>query len=228
MLANTFKGSPVQVGNGKVRSFISINHADQPIEIGLEIDDAALYGLPTNPGDFAASTFHIPFNQRVLDMTAFNHLVLNWNVHGHKPMQVFDVPHFDFHFYMISRQDQEAIPPYAMASANHDWLPPMGYRPSMYFATPGGVPQMGKHWVDGFYTPPFTHTMVYGSYNGKFTFVEPMVTRALLLQGNSYSVPYRQPAAYLPDQTYYPTMYNVYKNAATSKHYVSLSNFVWR
>ena len=44
--------------------------------------------------------------------------------------------------------------------------------------TPGGVPQMGKHWINpaspeigGGQT--FTHTMLYGSYGAQFTFVEP-------------------------------------------------------
>jgi hypothetical protein len=225
---NVFKGPELQMGNGKVRSWISISHAGIPQEIGIELEDAALYGLPQDPVDFAAATFSLPLHQKAKEMTAFDHIVVNWNVHGHEPEHVFDVPHFDFHFYMISVAEQTSIPPYPMAPADFDNLPPPSYWPDMYFPTPEGVPGMGKHWIDGFFAPPFSKTLIYGSYKGKFTFVEPMITLATLLSGSSYSIPYRQPHVFVPDQRFYPTVYNIYKDAATGKHYVTLSNFVWR
>ena len=161
-------------------------------------------------------------------MTAFDHITVNWNVHGHEPAHVFDVPHFDFHFYMISVAEQTSIPPYPLAPADFDNLPPPSYWPDMYFPTPQGVPGMGKHWADGFFAPPFSKTMIYGSYKGKFTFVEPMITMSTIMSGTSYSIPYRQLHVFVPDHKFYPTVYNIYKDAATGKHYVTLSNFVWR
>lgn len=225
---NVFKGPEVHMGNGKIRSWISINHADIPQEIGVEMENASLFGLPQNPTDFPAATFMLPLHQKAKQLTAFDHIVVNWNVHGHEPEQVFDVPHFDFHFYTISVAEQLAIPPYPMAPADFDNLPPNNYWPDMYFPTAGGVPQMGKHWADGFFVPPFTKTMIYGSFKGRFIFVEPMVTRALMLSGNTYTETYRQPHVFVPDHKFYPTVYNIYKNAASNKHYVTLSNFVWR
>jgi hypothetical protein len=225
---NIFKGPEVQMGNGKVRSWISINHAGFPLEIGIEITDAALNGLPQDPEDFQAATFILPLHQKANAITPFDHIVINWNVHGHEPEHVFDVPHFDFHFYMISLQDQMAIPPYEVAPAGFDNLPPNNYWPDLYVPTPGGVPQMGKHWVNTTFAPPFTKTMIYGSYNGKFTFVEPMIIRDFLLQGTSYSETYPQPHVFIPTNKFYPTKYNIYKDPVTEKHYVTLSDFVWR
>lgn len=225
---NVFKGPEVHMGNGKMRSWISVNHAGVPQEIGIEMDNASLFGLPQEQEDFPAATFLLPLHNKAKQLTAFDHIVVNWNVQGHEPEQVFDVPHFDFHFYTISVADQMAIPPYLMAPADFDHLPPNSYWPDMYFPTPGGVPQMGKHWIDGFFAPPFSKIMIYGSFKGKFIFVEPMITRALMLSGNSYTEPYRQPHVFVPNHKFYPTVYNIYKNASSNKHYVTLSNFVWR
>ncbi len=51
--------------------------------------------------------------------------------------------------------------------------------PDGYIPTPGGVPQLGKHWVNPGASPelccgqPFNHTLIYGSYDSKFIFIEP-------------------------------------------------------
>jgi hypothetical protein len=187
-----------------------------------------LYGLPQDPKDFAAATFVLPLHQKARDITPIDHIVINWNVHGHEPEHVFDVPHFDFHFYMITLADQLAIPPYEVAPAGFENLPPHANWPDLYFPTAGGVPQMGKHWIDGAFAPPFSKTFIYGSYNGRFTFLEPMITRDYLLQGTTSSTAYRQLHVFDPANKYYPKQYNIYKNTATSKHYITLSNFAWR
>ena len=225
---NIFKGPQVAMGNGFARSWISINHSDVPLELGIELTDGALYGLPQDPADFAAATFLLPLHQKAKAATAFNHIVINWNVHGHEPDHVFDIPHFDFHFYMISEQEQTSIPPYPLAPASFDNLPPNSYWPDLYVPTPGGVPTMGKHWINTTFAPPFSKTMIYGSYNGRFTFVEPMITRDYLLQGDSFSEAYSQPHVFVPNNKFYPQTYNIYKDDASSKHYITLSNFAWR
>ncbi|MGI8637700.1 MAG: hypothetical protein ACR2KZ_20055, partial [Segetibacter sp.] len=64
-----------------------------------------------------------------------------------------------------------------MTKLNAD--PTASYLPQNYF--PGApVPQMGKHFVD-IASPelngqPFTQTFIYGSYDSKVTFYEPMIT----------------------------------------------------
>lgn len=224
---NVFKGPEVQMGNGKARSWITITHSGVPMEIGIELTDEALYGLPQNPLDFAASRFVLPLHQKAKEITPFDHITINWNVHGHEPDHVFDIPHFDFHFYMISLQAQLAIPPYQVAPAAFDNLPPVSYWPDFYVPTPGGVPQMGKHWINVNFHPPFTKTMIYGSYNGMFTFVEPMITRDFLLSGQNFSEPYTQPHVFVPAQKFYPRVYNIYRDE-NSKHYITLSDFVLR
>jgi hypothetical protein len=222
---NTFKGPQVTVGHGKARSWISVNHEGMPIEIGIELTSKAVESLSEHDMFDEHIPFALPLHQKAMGLTPFEHIVVDWNPHGHPPASIFTVPHFDFHFYMIPEEEQLAIPPYPLAPAQHDLLPPTGYMPASYFPDPGGVPQMGKHWGNRSVAPgTFTHTMTLGSYNGEVTFVEPMVT-VQGLETQVLNIPYAQPAIYQEHGVWYPTQYNIYKIG--DKYYVSLSNFVW-
>ena len=222
---NTFYGPQVQVGDGKARSFIIISHAGVPMELGVEMTSGSMTGLPESQH---LSAFTLPLHQKALDATPFNHIVVNWNEHGHPPFHLFSESHFDFHFYTISEAAQMAIPAYTPNSA-HDILPAPAYRPAGYVPGPGGEAMMGKHWSD--ITNPvnpgtFTHTMIYGSYNGSIIFLEPMITRAFLQSGSSVTKAFGQPAQYAETGTYYPQDYNIRMEG--SKHYVTLSRFALR
>ncbi len=219
---NTFYGHQVQVGNGKARSYIRMTHDRTPLELGIEMTDGAMSGLGNH------LTFVLPLHQKALQATAFDHIYVGWNEGGHPPIPLFGVPHFDFHFMMMPSAERMAIPNYTPGSL-HDILPPAPFRPAGFVPTPGGEAGMGKHWADvvnPVLPNSFTHTMIYGSYNGKMNFVEPMITRAFLQTGADVSMPYGQPTQFHETDTYYPTVYNITKNGG--KHYISLSNFVLR
>lgn len=229
---NTFFGPTVQMGDGHIRSWANITHDDKVLAVGVEMTDGALKGLPKEPDNFAASTFVLPLHQKTKSLTAFDHIVVNWNVHGHEPDHVFDITHFDFHFYKIPQADRLAIPPFTIAPAMFDADPPIGYLPSMYLHVPGGVPQMGAHWVDllspEFNGGKFTHTFIYGSYNAKVTFLEPMATLATFEIGNTIHQDFRQPQSFSPTGKYYPTRYNIWKDNFNDRHYLSLDQMEWR
>jgi hypothetical protein len=222
---NTFYGPQVQVGDGKARSFYTVSHTGVPQELGIEMTAGSLSGLPE---DHDLSAFVLPLHQKALQATPFDHIVINWNEHGHPPFEVFGAQHFDFHFYTISVAQQMAIP--AFTPMADDIVPAQQYWPAGFIPLPGGEPQMGKHWLDVLHPVApgtFTHTMIYGSYNGSFIFVEPMITRAFLQSGADVSVPYGQPAQVQRTGLYYPTVYNI-RDDASGKHYITLSDFVLR
>src|SRR6185312_7546133 len=177
---NTFYGPQVQMGNGHVRTWVNITHDGTPLAIGVEMTDGTLTNLPQDPNDLAAATWQLTLHQKAKAVTPFDHVVIDWNVHGHPPVGIYDVPHFDFHFYKISLEAQMAIPPYEVDPTGFDVPLPDGYMPPMYVRFPGGVPQMGAHWGD--ITSPewhgggFTSTFIYGAYDGHVTFEEPMIT----------------------------------------------------
>lgn len=229
---NTFYGPQEQMGNGKVRSFVVISHTGVPKEIGMELTSEAFNGLPSE----GETAFYLPLHQKASEVTPFDHLEIDWNPHGHPPPNVYTVPHFDFHFYKISMEEHMAIPAYSPATAAlFDNFPPPGYLPPSYFPGPGGVAKMGKHWLNGASPElnpsnpqPFTKTFIYGTYNAKVIFIEPMVTLAVLQSGQTHIANIPQPQNFSPTGTYYPTKYNIYMDETTGKHYVSLSDFVWK
>src|SRR5919112_1098474 len=153
--------------------------------------------------------------------TAFDHVMMNWNPQGHDPVVLFGKPHFDFHFDMADMPTLQSIDPsdpdYA-AKADH--LPDAKYVPQDYVVPPGGsaaeqaVPGMGVHLVDSSDTSlvpgsyNFQQIVINGTWDGRYTFVEPMVTRDwLLTKPTLEQQPLKQPQAY-QKKAYYPTTYS--------------------
>ena len=231
-----FKGPQVALGYGKVRSWISVDSKGFPSEIGIEITPEAFKNLAPNNSKTlppAGKTIVVPLQLKATQLTPFDHIGLNWNPNGHEPQGVFDVPHFDFHFYMISVKEQMAIPEWSsQTDAAFNNYPSMGYMPADYFTPPGPAtaePQMGKHWLPanlGAYLP-FSKIMIYGSYNGQLIFVEPMITLNYLLSNVDFSMNYSQPQHFAKAGNY-PTKYNIYHDDITGNTYVTLSDFVSR
>ena len=220
--SNIFKGPVVQIGDGHARSWIRINHDGMPEEIGVELTDAAFNSLPDHD-----TPLLLPLHMKAQEVTPFDHIGFNYMVHGHFPPGVFDVPHFDVHFYMQTVEERLAIPPASPATLPMFMLaPPAGYMAPTY--TPAGPEaQMGLHW--GPPPPtflPFTRVMIYGTYNGELTFIEPMVTISHM-EGAGSTNPYLQPAKFA-EAGNYPTVFNVYQDDKTGNHYVTLTNFVSR
>ncbi|ESU19721.1 hypothetical protein FCR2A7T_18830 [Flavobacterium cauense R2A-7] len=231
-LVTVFKGREVRLGEGMVRSWISVDANGYPREIGVEFTPEALKGLPLNSGH--ENTIVLPLHLKARELTPFDHIGLNWNPTGHDPQGVFTVPHFDVHFYMISVAERNAIPEWSLNSdAAFNNYPAKGHMPMDYITLPGAIgaePQMGKHWLPsnlGAYLP-FSKIMILGTYDGQFIFVEPMVTLQTLNNIRaSMEFPYSQPDFFdVPGN--YPTRYNIYLDPKTQNRYITLSEFVPR
>ncbi|GLQ53086.1 hypothetical protein GCM10010862_03440 [Devosia nitrariae] len=165
---------------------------------------------------------------------AFDHVYLNWNEHGHPPENLFGVPHFDVHFYMTDAAAREAISPAApdfMEKGGR--YPPAEFVPAGYAPppTPDPVPQMGFHLTDTasdiFQGKPFTEVFIYGGWDGRITFLEPMITLAMLESRATVVREIKQPARY-SSPGYYPTQYRIAYDDALAEHQVVLENFIWR
>jgi hypothetical protein len=228
---NEFYGTKVSVGNGEMRSWLKVDDAGQPLELGITITPGALENLPAHAGSEPHPYWTIPFNQKVLDLTPFNHLTVNWNPAGHPP-DFFAAQHFDFHFYLIEEEERYYIPAWSPdTDAQFNTYPPAGYMPEDYSAPPGAVgaePAMGKHWLP---PPPsflpFSHVMILGTFDGSFNFIEPMVTMDYLKKYQPVSKDFSQPQKFAK-AGFYPTKYNILKDVSTGNRLISLSGFVWR
>ncbi|MDQ6888050.1 MAG: DUF5602 domain-containing protein [Gemmatimonadota bacterium] len=225
--AGTFFGPVTAVAGGSARTYLILDAAGKPTDLGLAITEAALTGLPA-----AQAEYVLTFPSEA-SATPFKHAVINWNPNGHPPPMVYTVPHFDFHFYMITQAELEAITPADSQFATKMTLKPASdFIPARYASDPGGVPRMGLHWTDPaapeFNGQAFTRTFVYGSYNGTFIFDEPMVTKAYL-DGKPATLvtPVQLPARYA--QTgYLPTSYTTGYDATTREYRIALSGLVLR
>lgn len=218
---NTFNGTEITVGNGYAHTFMTQSHTGVPQEVGIIFTDEALTGLPT-----VNTPYVLDFHQKALESTPFKHLALGWNANGHPlPGGAFIPTHFDIRFFMMSLEDRLAIP--APPAPSILLLPPAGYMPADYVAD-AAVPQIGVHWTPNNFASGQTvdYTMILGSYNGNFTFVSPIVRQTVLASGTSVSLPYSQPQNFAV-HGYYPTQYNIYEDDK-KRHYVSLSDFIWR
>jgi len=227
-----FKGPVSKFQHGSAWTWVELDGDDKPERIAISIDDAAMNsldpGMDEDGGHNHANGLSLQFHQKA-SITPFTHALLDWNPHGHEPAGMYDKPHFDFHFYTISEQERLAIPLYQTDSTGFLNYPAPGYMPATYVPIPGGVPQMGAHWID-VNTPElhgqlFTQTFLFGSYNGKVAFYEPMITKAFIDANPSFERAIDVPAKF-KTSGYYPTKMRIVK-AEGATHFI-LENFVYR
>lgn len=210
-----FKGPVYTFQHGKAWTWVQIDNENKPTRVAISIDDAAMNSLDPggehNGGHNHANGLSLVFHPKA-SVTPFLHALLDWNPDGHEPAGVYDLPHFDFHFYMTDETERKAIPPYEVNNTGFLNFPAAGYMPDalpgLYVPTPGGVPQMGTHWID-VSTPEinggtFIQTFLYGSYNGNVTFYEPMITKSFLDNNPSFQRNFPVPSKF-KKAGYYPT-----------------------
>lgn len=225
-------GEAQPLGNGTVRSWVALDKDGKPTAIGVTITKDALNGLPQSftPG-VSGIEFLLPLPQKAA-VTGFDHIGLNWNPKGHDPEGVYKVPHFDYHFYLISPSDRERITTRGEDLERVRKPMPPEFVPEGYILAPGSEERgMGLHWIEPnsheFHGQAFTHTFIYGSYNGQMIFAEPMITKAFLETRPDIAVPIKQPAKY-QKPGYYPTRYSIKYAPETGEYIVALEGLTRR
>ncbi|MGH3826512.1 MAG: DUF5602 domain-containing protein [Pseudonocardiaceae bacterium] len=230
--SGTFSGPPQSIGNGTVKTYVTLDNSGKPTEVGIRMSATSLDGLPKEKGMLILA---LPPQASA---TVFDHVMLNWNPHGHAPVVLFGKPHFDIHFYMVDAAVVEKInpsnPDYAAQAAH---LPdakyvPAGYVPPLGPAAKSAVPDMGLHWTDstagivpGKYD--FTQILLNGTWNGRYTFIEPMITRKWMLMKQDIQENLKQPQAY-QRTGYFPTTYSVRYDDQTKEYSISLGGMMMR
>ncbi|MFJ1702906.1 hypothetical protein [Kitasatospora sp. NPDC088346] len=168
-------------------------------------------------------------------------VLVNWNPMGHPPAGVYDRPHFDTHFYLQPKAERDAIRPgpcrgmmncadYATATRPV----PDAYLPADHQNRGQTEAGMGNHLPD--LTSPewhgagFTRTFLYGSYDARITFLEPMVSLATLRGARTADPaaacsPVKQPKAW-QQPGWYPRSYCVRYRPELRAAAVTLEDFV--
>jgi hypothetical protein len=167
---------------------------------------------------------------------------VNFNPMGHAPPAppVWAVPHYDFHFYIMAEDAVGRIRPGPCSELidcddfKRAQTPvPARFVHADHIDVGAAVPDMGNHLIDS-QSPElvvagreFTHTFIFGAYDGHVTFYEPMVTLAYLESRPDVCVPIKQPQAW-ETEGYYPTAYCIRYRAEEARYTVSLEDFVRR
>lgn len=225
--SGTYYGDAVSLGDGTIRTFVTRNAGGRPLSTGLLLSEAALNNLPMDlpaMGPAHETVLTLPRQARGLP---FDHISVDWNPMGHEPEGMYTQPHFDFHFYMMTEDDRSTIDPMADDfEAKATRQPDAAFLPVEHVMAPGAVPRMGNHWIAAtapeLNGQPFSATFIYGTWDGKVTFLEPMITKAYIesvrdLPGQVVQKVIPQPAA-VQRSGYYPTTYSVQYDA-TEKTY---------
>jgi hypothetical protein len=256
----TVYGESGAMGEGTARIYAELNADGSPVSIGIVYTQGVLEGLPTEP-NMESRCFDVNGNS-TLEMTEcigdyelilsmppemtqngaipFQWATLNWNPHGHPP-SIWEVPHFDFHFYTVSEEEVQAIRPGPCGALincedfERGTKPvPAPYLPANYKSIEDTVAAMGDHLVDSaapeLADPPqakFTHSFNYGAYDGHIIFYEPMIAYDFLLGQPDECRAISLPAAW-ENSGYYPTEYCIRYRADSQETTVSLEKFVYR
>lgn len=221
--AKTVVGETKTIGAATLKSWVQLDDAGNPSSIGLTFTENFFSELPSTN-----ASYELTFPQQAT-MTPYDHISLDWQFHGHGPQHIYDVPHFDMHFYTVSKTERQAVIP------GDDTTPVEAqYIPKDYTVPgpPEAVPMMGVHWLDSlsseFHGHAFNHTYIWGFYKGKMMFHEPMITRAFLESKTNVTVDLKQPQAYQRTGLYYPTKYSIKYNATTKEYTCSLEGLTKR
>lgn len=233
-------GEEVRLGAGTARTYVTMN-GDTPGEVGVALSRAALEGLPADGAEGGVqmpdghSTFEFALGMPTGNVTPFEHVVIDWNPGGHEPPGTYDLPHFDFHFYTITADERRRIDPADPSFMDRALrMPTADHVPAGYILPDlPPVPFMGNHWVDP--SSPelreqpetFTHTFIYGSWDGRIVFAEPMITKAFLESRPAVRVPVGVAQRYEP-AGFYPASYEIRWDEGAAEYRVALTELTWR
>jgi hypothetical protein len=212
-------GPSVSIGDGEVRAWVSEDPSGNPTAVGISLSEEALNDLPTMNHEYLLT----------FDPSSATHFYtfvsLDWSAHGHIPNNVYDISHFDVHFFNIEQSERMMIG--SNGTDEISFPPAAQYIPSSYELLIGGAPMMGAHWFDllgdEFNGKTFTKTFIWGSNNGQVVFWEPMITHHYLMTKPNSVTALRQPAAFQQDG-WYPQSYTVEYSSSTKEYIISLSN----
>lgn len=229
--SNESIGEQAYYGDGTIRAYGLTDDNGALIECGVIFEEKALQNLPKTPPVNLEQYFTASMNfpAVVTEQTGFQHMTCDYYPYGHNPMGIFDVEQIDFYFHYASEAERLKIGANAADSTRYKMDLPAGTLPPT-FIDAVYWPTIGTHLVNvaspTFAVPPFQTEQLYGKYDGKLSFIEPMISLGLIRSVTSGSKSYDifQPGIYPKPGKLYPKKYNVSRDASGNYRF-SLSDF---
>ncbi len=228
--STTYDGKAIPIGNGKAHTVVRTGANGQLQSIGIVFTEDMLNGLPVAakksvPGGFA---YALPMPTSG-PKTVVDHVVINWESTGHPPPKVYDVPHFDFHFYLVSSKERMHTRYRSAAeSGSPAQRPAPQFMAASYVLPPGtAVSRMGVHAINPeateFKGQPFTATFIYGYHDKRQAFLEPMASLSFLQSKTPFRATIPRPASY-SKAGLYPSSYSIQYDASSKTYAVMLDD----
>jgi hypothetical protein len=177
---------------------------DNIVEVGTTI---SLATFENAPADDHMDMSKPPVPSAVLNLadnvqkaSGLKQFTFFWEAMGHPPA-AFETPHFDFHFYMIPEAERMAIDcrdttkptdlPAGYVLPDEKLPPEIAKVVGVEVLIGVCIPTMGMHSLpaaDFDAKTPFRGDMVVGYWKGKPIFIEPMISKAMLMEKKSFEL----------------------------------------
>jgi hypothetical protein len=218
----TYESQKVALHGGKVWTSSKVSKDGKPEQVSIVLDDATLNSVPKGqPSDHFSHANNLMIPVRSESGSPFQFVMVNWHSSGHEPDSIYGLPHFDFHFYTSAEADVMNY----MDSVKLNKLPSSDYVPANHVAV-HPLPMMGNHFIDvtssELHGAKFTQTFIYGSYDSKVVFYEPMITLDFLKNTKNFERAIPQPTKF-QQAGYYPTKLKVSRHDGVTE--IILSGF---
>lgn len=175
--SETYVGEPAELGDGAIRTYVTVDADGNPVAIGARFDAAMVDDPPGEP-DGSAPCFDVdgdgtadprtecfimhrrdlPLPRAAAEAAApFQWLQFNWNIEGPPapaPPAYAD-PHFDFHFFVVDIEKVEELRPGTCGflldceAYERALIPvPERYTPADYISVDLAAAEEGDHLID--------------------------------------------------------------------------------
>jgi len=228
-------------GWDSARSYYEQAEDGTPLAIGIEISENAPKVMLAKSSTTSRTVFLLsPDKARV--KTPFQWITITWNFAGHGPANVWDVPHFDTHFYFTSPEEAAKITTVATPDAAcpgatlscDNWAKALQEVAAKYY--PAGWVRFNNPRAlmgDHFYNPAtaipgsFTSDFLFGAFGGSVNFYEPMATPQFLQEKTDHCSDIAEVDAF-QFSGWYPTQWCVKWDADRHVHIIEMNDFEWR
>lgn len=226
--AGNYYGTTVPMGNGTVRTVVTVDANGKPSSVGVQFTSAALSGQSNS----LATEFDPVFPTQV-NIAPINNVALTYRPTGKFPPGTYDIPQIAASFFYVTPQFRQQITNIGNAAYNKlygialaDEAPP-----TYFLQANSGAPGFGAHYVyfenPEFVNGGFTFSTDLLYYNSHMIGIEPFVALSVLKQNSSRTVTIEQPLKY-PSKGYFPTQTRYSYDLPTDTYTIALDGLVYR
>jgi hypothetical protein len=186
---NVIPGGITMAFGGKCQSWANKDpQTGKVVTLSYTIPLITITTIPSTAPEDERILVDIP--KEVVEQTTMHSLVYNYYPHGHKPLGVYDTPHWEFHMGAVTHEE------FAQVDCSDKTTPVNEIMPDNWIYVPppdNCVIGVGIHALNTqspeFNKERFTLSEGMVFYHGLFYSVEPKITKTLITARTDYTIP---------------------------------------